>query len=154
VTVTTKVSQIYDALVALVGTTLTGYRRIANPYLVERTASQLVLMKGFGVSVGSGQETESSTGMVRGRERNFNVLLVNQVTALEQDATGHGSIEKALLEDFIALENAIELDLSLGGVCAKVDYTGDSGVQYLSGETGRFISISINFSVLYQETLS
>ena len=145
-------STIVDNLAAKVEATLSGYVRVANPYVVERN-DQLALARGYGVGIGAGRPQNLYLGGKRAWERTFNVLLINLVTASPTDASGNATGEKALIEDCRSLARALELDQTLSGVCTKIDYLGDSGVTLSESEIHKYISVSIDFAILYEEAL-
>lgn len=149
-----KVSTIYDNLGALVAATVPAYKRIPNPY-VAAANSQLLLAKAYGIGIGDGRAEDLSLGNQRGRSRTFSLVLINLVSSLDNDTGGRETLEKQLLEDFLAIESALELDNTLGGYALKVDYVSDSGIDFLAADGGKFkyIAITVQFLVLYEETI-
>lgn len=154
-----KLSQIYDALTSLIAGAVTGYQQMPNPYAPQGN-NQLVRVKGFGLGVGHGRGTFLEAPL-RGRERTFNILLVNQIHHLEHDTAGVQARDKAVLEDMLAIEMALEANNQLGGLCVKVDYQDDSGIQLLhevnaqTNETqAAYVSVSMNILVTYQEPVA
>ena len=146
-------SDIYDAFATLTSGALAGYARIPNPYMPD-DASDLVLTKGYGITLGAGREVGISLGYERGRERTVNVLLIRAMTALESDGEAHAVVEKAILEDMLAVEYAVERDNGLGGLVLKIDYESDTGIQFAYGEKGRFVAASIDFLITYEESIT
>ncbi len=147
-----KVTTIYDNLGTLVAAQLSTYTRIPNPYLVTHN-NQLLLTKGYGIAIGPGQYVPLYTGCKTGRSRQFELILINQMAPTDHDITGRENAEKALVEDFLAVELAIESDNTLSGQCIKVDYQDDSGIEFLANDKLRFVKLNATFLVTYQENL-
>lgn len=155
----TKISQIFDALKAIVVAELpsgaTGYKQIPNPYIPDAN-SQLLLKRGYGIGIGPAEPKVLELCPKYGMERIFSIILVNVVTSQENDGPGFETLQKALLEDWHLLRKALESEVTLATnppVCIKNDFVSDSGIIALSGEQGKFISISGDWSVIYRENL-
>ena len=149
---TTKISTIYDALVSVVGGVITTYKRIPNPYFIDEN-NQLLLAKGFGIGVGSGTRRDLEVCKLAWN-RIFTVVLVQQITTTDNNVNDRIDIEKAMLEDHFAIIRAIESASTLNGNDIKADVLGDSGMQFLTGDRLKYLSISIDINILYQETYS
>lgn len=147
-----KVTTIRAAVEALVVGELAAYNQCANPYVPEAN-SQLTLTKGFGVGVGPGEPFKSDICSRYGQRRLFNVLLVNLVTAMVNDVAAFHALETSLLEDLHLLRKKFEAEFTFGGVAIQSDYVGDSGIQFLSGDKFKFLSISVDYAVVYREDL-
>ncbi len=148
----TNITTIYNALGSLVAGVLTTYKRIPNPYFAAANNS-LYLSKGYGIAIGVGQHEDISIGRQRGFSRTFTLILVNQVTTTDHDLTGRENLEKGIVEDFIAVHKAVE-GTTLGGAIDN-DYIDDSGVNFLASDDGKFkyLTMTVNFRVIYEETL-
>lgn len=145
-----KATTIHTNLVTLLTTALSTYSRLPNPYAPSQ--NPLNFARGLGVAIGAGSGRQLNTGTYR-FDRTYTVVLMNLMTAMEFDASGRASLETALVEDFYTVLRTIEGDNQLSGQAVKVDYVSDTGVQALAGEAARYLTISINFTVLYTEQL-
>lgn len=149
----TKIADIYDAIITKVEATLSGYSRIPNPYeLDENTA--IILRKAYGLAIGSGTNTERYVGCFVTWQRDYTLGLVCQVVNTENDAVGRAMVEKDIIDAHRLLLLAFEQDSTLAGVCIKAVITDDTGVQYLTGENGKFLAVELAISVEYQEPVS
>lgn len=151
----TKISDIYDEIVSICESSLdTTYKRIPNPYVAEENA-QIILDKGFGVSIGPCERVDLDVCKMYYR-RFFNIVIVRLVSATEHDVTRKEAIEKAILEDLQSVRIAIERDNNtLSGNATKTDYESDSGIEFLISPSGfKFYSLNVTLSVLYNETIS
>lgn len=147
--ITTIVTNLASVVSTALGAT---YGRIANPYLPEEN-DQLVLSKGYGIAVGPGRDAQLYQGCRTSYERQFSVLLFNVLTAMASDATNRSAQDAALLEDFRLVRRALEQNQTLSGVAIRVNYAGDTGLVLSVGEAGKYLSIGIDFAILYEEAL-
>lgn len=147
----TKISEIYDACVNLIETTLpTDYLRIPNPYTVD-VNTFLHLRKGFGLAIGPGVDTQRYVGCLVTWERTFSILLVKQVIATQNDVEVREVIEKDLLDDHDALRKAFCSNSTLGSLAIKSTVLGDAGVNFIDGERLKFLGLVMDLFVEYQE---
>lgn len=152
---TTKISQIFDALKTLVTAAIaTDYRQIPNPYIPDQN-SQLLLAKGFGIGIGPGERKVVELCPKYGVDRIFSVILVNLVTSQMNDGAGFETLQKAMLEDWHLILKKLEREPNLGNppISITCDFVSDSGIIALSSSQGKFISISGDWSVIYRENL-
>jgi hypothetical protein len=149
---TTKVTSVYDALVTLIGTTLSTYTKIINPYIPEDN-SELFLVKGYGVGFGNGENTERQLSCKLSVLRTFKVILVNQVVLTDHDELGHASLEKTILEDSIKILSALETNTTLNGNAIKSIYRTDSGIEFLEGDRSKYLLLEIDIECEYFEDL-
>lgn len=147
-----KITTIRSYIEGLVAGELAGYAQCANPYVPEAN-SQLTLAKGFGVGVGPGEPFKTDICPKYGQRRQFNVLLVNLVTSTPSNVAAFHALEDALLEDLHKIRKKLEAEFVLGGAAIQSDYAGDTGIQFLSGDKFKFISVSADYVVLYREDL-
>lgn len=150
-----SVSEIYDEMVDLIESTLSTYKRLSNPYILEAN-NHLQLEKGFGITVGAGNRRDLHVGCKIAYERVFTVILTKKITATDHATTARETLEKNLLEDFVTLRVALEQNHTLDGTCIDMNYTADSGVQV--GATGpneenKYFTFEIAFLCLYEEAL-
>lgn len=146
----TKIFDIYDAIVSKVSSELTPYARIPNPYAINEN-SALLAKKGYGLAIGQGLNTERYVGCLVTWEREFTIVLIQQVVNTENDTTGRASIEKSIIDDHRLLLLAFEADSTLGGTAIQAVIKLDSGPQYLQGVQGAFLAVEILLRVEYQE---
>jgi len=146
-----KISTIHDGIVSLIQTELPTYAQLPNPYALELN-NELYLTKGFGVAVAAAQRTDRTLSCQFSWEREFQIVLTNQVTATDHDITARQTITKAMLEDHYALAHEIEKTALLSGVAVNFRIVSDSGLQFLElGERGRYFILVISTLAEYFE---
>jgi hypothetical protein len=150
---TTKIADIYDAIITLVSTELPTYARIPNPYAIDENTA-LFLKRSYGLAIGAGVNTERYVGCHVTWQRSYTLNLITQVVNTENDTTGRASVEKDLIDAHRLILMAFETDSTLGGNCIKAVVTDDSGIQYIEGQDGKFLAVEISLAVEYQENLT
>jgi hypothetical protein len=148
---TTKLSNVYDGLITLIGTALPAYTKIPNPYEPSNNAS-LLLTKGFGLGFSTASNTKRQICRIDSTSRNFVVVLINRVTATDHDTTAHATLEKSLLEDLETIKLALANDITLGGKAAKAEWQDDSGIEYLENDRAQYLSVQSTIGVEYFDT--
>ncbi len=146
----TKIATIYDKIVTLVEANLTGYRRLPNPYVIDSN-TYLHLKQGFGIAIGPGNDTQRYVGCLVTWERQFNITLVREVIALQNNTDARETLEKEFLDDHDALRKAFYLGSSLDGEAIKSTVLSDSGISFIDGENKKFLALELNLFVEYQE---
>lgn len=149
----TKITTIYDNLVLRVQATLPSYFRIPNPYAPDENP-ELFLRKGFGVGIGPGENTRRLVCGFFSITRTFTIILINQVLTTDSNSTDRGNFERDLMEDHYSLLNALEVDNNLGGAAVRLNFTNDSGIQFVEGDYGKYTLCEISFDVEYLEPIS
>jgi hypothetical protein len=147
-----KVSDISDAIVALLASELPTYARIPNPYNITENVA-LILKKSYGVAIGPGVNTERYVGCLVSWQRNYTISVITQVVNTENDVTGRFAVEKDVIERHRDILLAFERNSTLSGNCIKAIVTDDSGIQYIDGQQGKFLAVEIALAVEYQESL-
>ena len=146
-----KVSDVYDALDALVAATLTGYMKIPNPYVVDQN-NNLILDKGYGITFNDAVNPQDFSTCKVAIERTFGVILFNRVTTTDHNLAQRATLEKALLEDQFLLLKAVEADPDLDGSAANARYESDTGIL-MEGDKLRYMFLETVFSIKYIENL-
>lgn len=125
------ISTAHSTIVTRLGSVLTGYTRIPNPYQVEFNPEPL-LKKGYGVKVGPAINTNLQIAdLTLGRD--FTVVLSRKVDAHEHDAAARGTAEKSLMEDLLLVIKDLVTNSGLNGdsVVTSTNYQGDSGISFV-----------------------
>ena len=148
-----KITQIFDQLKVIVAAELPTYKQIPNPYELEQ-GSSVMLAKGYGIAVGAGHNTERQLSCQQSIERQFGILLTRQMSYTEHDAANRNLLEKEILEDHHKLNKAIEKNVSLSQIVAKITYSSDNGLEFLGVESGRYLTIFSTFTCEYFENLT
>lgn len=147
----------FDAIVTRIETVLdaanNGYHRLPNPYEVADNL-ETNLRKGYGVALLAAENTNRVLNCKFSISRNMEVVLTRLYTGRDEDAPGKGALEKLLLEDQYAIINDLEQDISINGATMYTRYVGDSGIEFVSGVTGRFFMLKTQFALEYMETFT
>lgn len=158
------VTDIKVALLAKIDTTLEGLRdlndpddkpffRLTNPQQVDRN-NGLYYAKGYGVAYGPGANPQLENGCTTSWERIFSVILSKEYATTDHNFTLKDDLESQLMEEFIAVIKSLAADPTLGGICAKIDYVADSGIEQNRIDDRRYIELSFDLSVTYTESLT
>ena len=142
----TKIADIYDAIITKIETELPAYSRIPNPYSIDENTA-ILMRKAYGLAIGAGSNTERYVGCFATWERSYTIGLVCQVVNTENDTVGRAMIEKDIIDAHRLILLAFEQDPSLSGQCIKAVITGDTGIQYLAGDNGKFLAVEIDLAV-------
>jgi hypothetical protein len=149
------ISTAYDSMItrieAVLDTVNQGYKRIHNPYSIQDN-EELFLVKGYGLAVLTGENTQRVVNCKFTVNRNVEVILTRLYTGAGEDAVPKATLEKLLLEDQYKLINNFEQDLTINGTTMYTRWVSDSGIEYVNGETGRFFMLRTQFSLEYLET--
>lgn len=147
------ISTIHDTLLSTLSSVLPPtYRQLPNPYEIEDN-NELFLTQGYGVAIGAGSRTDRLINCSASWERNFNIILVNQVTTTDHDITAKQTIAKNLLEDHYAVFINLENNASLSSLTINSQVDSDSGIQFV-GDLNRYYFVEISVTCEYLESLS
>lgn len=147
---TTKIADIYDAIVTKISTALPTFQRLPNPYALDENTA-ILMRQAYGLAIGAGTNTERYVGCLVTWQRDYTIGIVTQVVNTENDTTGRALVEKDMIDAHKSLLAAFESDSTLSGTCIKAVITGDSGIDYIAGALSKFLAVEISLSVEYQE---
>lgn len=151
-----KVSQIFDALKAVIEAELPACRQIPDPLIGEETASP-ILARGYSIAFGPGQP--AARGQVSCEfkfSRAVQVQLTRLIENTENEVTAYETTVKAMFEDQYTLLLRILKEGHLGGVAIDTEYVGDNGLVPLPTQDsfGRHLDLTTTFRVTYRENLN
>lgn len=149
-----KITDIRDALETLVAASFTGFKKIPNPYLIERNAN-VFIDKGYGIAIGPAERVNLELCRMA-FNRFFNIPIIH-VIGTQNDIDHREAAEQTLLEALQTFRLKLERDdNTLGGNAIKSDYEGDSGIEVIIAQDStapRYYLLSLSVSVLYQESI-
>ncbi len=149
------ISTAYDAILTRIETVLdvntNGFFRLSNPYKPEEN-NERFLVKGYGIVMGPGSNTNRTVNCKFSVERTLTVVLTQQYYAREDDAAAKAETEKALFESQYLLINDFEQDISVNGTTMYTRWVSDGGIEYVQGTTDRFLMLRTDFALEYLET--
>lgn len=146
------VSDVQDALDALIETTLADYVRLSDSYDAPDNPN-IYLKKGYATAFGAGQNntTNFCAGSIQVLRR-FTMVLTNVYNA-SLDADKRQLLEQSLMSDQQKVILAVECEPTLNGNCITAAYDTDDGLEYIVDEkyNKQFIGIVSNFEIQYIE---
>jgi hypothetical protein len=152
-----KISLIYDAYLTLIQASLPAYARIANGLDPSNTPSVL-LKKGYAFIPREGSNTERVICGNRSYLRTFEIILVNQITATENNYVAWDGLIKTIHEDVSTMFKEIEKSSTLNDITNGLGNTkmvSDSGIEYSQTAGGnKYFQISIVVETEYFESLT
>lgn len=152
-----KISLIYDAWIDLIEDTLPTYARIANG-LDAGAAPSILLRKGYAFIPATGENTERQICGKRSYSRSFDIILINQVTATENNIDSWDGIIKSIHEDVTSLFKATEESSTLNDIANGLGNSrlvSDSGIEYVANDDiNRYFQIILTVETEYFEALT
>ncbi len=151
-----KISLIYDSYLSTIATALPTYARITNGLDPANTPS-VVLKRGYALIPREGVNTERQICGKRSYLRNFEVILVNQILATENNTSSWDGLIKSLHEDVTTLFSTFEKSSTLNDITNGLGNTkmvSDSGIDYTQTDGGlKYFQISLVVETEYFEEL-
>jgi len=147
-----KISDIYDALDSLISTALPAYTKLPNAYDLEENP-ELFLKRGYGIAIGSGENTKRELGCRLSYLRQFTIGLIKQITTTDTNTAARVALEKAIIEDHYLVLKALENDVDLNETSNITILPNDNGIEYLEGETNKYFLVTITVTSEYSENL-
>lgn len=151
----TKITALFDALVAKIEATFVGIRRLANPYDLD-AAPGVFLQYGYGVAFGPGRDPKQDISCQMQVIRDFSITFTRLVSTTDNNASARGATEKTMFENQLTLIKAINADITLNGIVADVQWQNDTGLQLMtpSDAAGRYYVLTNVFQTRYMESLT
>jgi len=147
------ISTIFDGVVTNMATLLPSHSLLPNPYIIEDNPDT-VLRKGYGVGVGSGQNTKRIINSKHSVLRNIIITITRQTFAKDFDKTKRDTAVKLLLEDHAVLVKDAWNISNFGTGAMRFFYDSDGGIDFVRLEDGfKFIKIETTFQVEYLEDI-
>ncbi len=146
------VTDIITKLHEIVGTTLPTYSRMPNPYVISDN-SALLMSKGYGIGSGPAVNTNRVIPNQVSIDRTFEIVLVNQIEALQTDAVDIELEEKEILEAAFSLVSYLEKNPELGIGCINSRYIADSGISFIETDLQRYHQLTLEVGVEYLEPI-
>jgi hypothetical protein len=150
----TSISNVYDAIITQIGTTLPSAAQIAEAFEIEK-APGLLLDNGYAISIGPATNLKTELTSRLRQRRQLGITLTRQAAATENAASLRGTIKKQMLEDMLSLTRAFESSTAVNATVSDITYDGDGGIESLNlGEgIGSYYVLSGVFTVDYFESL-
>jgi hypothetical protein len=146
----TKISTITSALETLITDTLTGIKKIPNPYEPEINPAY-ALKFGYGIGFGAGANARREMHSSIDIDRQIEVLIFKEIAKADTDGAGIQTEALSLLENEISLIKAVEAETSLG-TAHLVRYLASDPLEYLIGDQRRYFRLLTVFGFEYNES--
>jgi len=150
-----NISDAFDAIKALMQTTLPGHNQLTNPYDIgENTTEQL--LKGWGLAIGPGLNTQRQIGCDISIQRTFSIPLTRARHGNSLITSNKESNEKLLMEDHFLVVKAMEKDATVNDnlTITRCIFSGDGGIESVYADEDHYITIVASFELEYFEDLT
>lgn len=130
-----------------------GWQQLPNPYKPEENPD-IFLKQGWGLAFGSAENSNRQVNCKYSVARSVTVILCRITDALENDASLKVAADKALFEDQAILINDLEQDIAVNGTTMYTRWETDGGIEYIKGDTDRFLMLRTEFRLEYLEAFT
>ena len=154
-----NISQAYDDIISVIESVLPNHKALINPYRPELN-DDLTFEKGWGLTFGSGINTNLQLGCRLSIDRTFGLVLTRKVFAgqLQRSinaVTVSRDTEKSLLEDHCLVLKEFETNPTItdSQVITKLVYQGDAGLEFVRTERTDLLILTSQLTLTYFEEL-
>lgn len=144
----TKITQIYTALVDLMGSTFPDFNRLQNVEDLEANPAPQ-LRAGWAIEIGAGRNTDRQTCPTYSLSRLFTLTLTRECLAKDSDAERREAAKVGILEDLHLLLAATFNDPQLSGACISCLYQADSAPAFFQNGDKTYLAVEGRFTVEY-----
>ncbi len=130
-----------------------GWVRLPNPYKPEENPDTY-LRQSWGAAFGPAENSNRVVNCKFSVARSVTIILARQFDALENDAEAKATCDKQLFEDQRTLINDFEQDIAVNGTTMYTRWETDGGIEYVKGQTDRFLMLRTEFRLEYLETFT
>lgn len=146
----TKIYDIHDAIVTALSAELTGHARLSNPYDIADNPD-IILKKAYGLAIGEGTNTKRYVGCLATWQRDYRIIITQQIVNTASAAVGKAETAKQIIDAHRLVYLYFEANPTLGGTCIKAEIDSDTGIDPFENEQSKYLALTINLSVEYQE---
>jgi len=149
----TQITDVYNALVTQLGTTLSGKIRLHNPYNLEENAA-IVAKDSWGLRVENATKQDLEFCDLS-LERSFTVVLMRQLVSLASKEDGFDAITLGMLEDQQSVAALLSSPNELGQE-SKIDFiniTDISGIQEMTSGEKKYLFSEVAFTITISESI-
>jgi hypothetical protein len=148
-----KVSTVYDRMLAALGEEFPSLTRIPNPYLLEENNDNF-LRNGFGLKVGAGAYTpfEFCSYVI---SRRFSVVFTRELFRVDSSPDKADDVIKELLENVKQVQDLFYAhdELGIPESILKVDITDVSEIGPVASDKFKFLTVECSFDFHIKEDL-
>lgn len=148
-----KISTVYDALLARLAAIFPGKTRIPNAYDVANN-TDLFLRNGWGLRIASSNYFEMEFNTYA-NDRGFAVVLTREVIKIDTQTDQIDVISKLLLEDVNTLQKELINPSQLGVLDSIeiINLSSTTGITEVFTNNEKFLSIEVSFSTKIAESI-
>lgn len=148
-----NVTDIYDKLSTLLSTSFSSKTVIPNPFDTAQNNDNL-LKNGYGFYYGGAGLPTFNLPSFQGYAREFVLVLTREVYRTDADTSLFGSTQKSMLEDQYTFISSLAKDRTLDNDLVSVEFTGDSGIEFIYADKFSHLRLISTFEVQYKEDVS
>lgn len=145
-----NVSSIYDAFKSEMSTTFASKTQIPNPFSIENNNDN-TLRDGYGIRFGAAGLASFDLPSFQGYSREIVVTFTTQVFRTDNNILKLEDAQKALMENQNTLINSLAKSRAFDDYAVSVEFTTDSGIEFVFGDKFSFLYIDSSFEVQYKE---
>lgn len=149
----TKITDIYNALVALLQETLPDHKRLTNVDEIEENDASLLRM-GWGLKIGGATISQDVICPQYNLERKFQITLTREYLAKDSDVARREASKLLVLEDLhLVLAEAVS-QIQLSELATSFVYEDDGGPEELTLQDKPYHMLEATFTVRYFQLVS
>ena len=145
-----NVSTIFDNFLALLQTEFASKTQLANPFSVQNNNDN-ILKEGYGLRYGPASLPDFDLTSFQGYSREIVVILTKQVFKTDNDTDNFSTAQKAMVEDQNTLINSLAKNRTFDSSTVSVEFTGDSGIEFIFNGKFNFLYLETSFEIQYKE---
>lgn len=151
---TTKISDIFDAIYTRVSTTLSDHKELYNPYLIGAN-DKLSLTKGYAILIGECRAGNRVIGCQTSLDRSVSITNTLAIFGQGNNPVTRKSTEKDLFENQFKLIKSFEQDHDLNLLTSNFIFENDGGIEFVFIEDRTdYIMLQSTFTFTYFESLT
>lgn len=148
-----RITNVYNALVTQLSTTLSGKIRLHNPYNLEENAA-IVAKDSWGLRVESATKQDQEFCNLS-LERSFTVVLMRQMVSLASKEDGFDAVTVGMLEDQQSVAALLSSPNELGqeSIIDFINITDISGIQEMTSGEKKYLFSEVAFTITISESI-
>lgn len=147
-----KVTNIFNLFENVIIDSLPGKTKIPNPFSVENNSDNF-LKDGYGIYYGAAAVSDIEFPTYQVYSREIVVIFTREVHRVGSDSDALTEKQNLILEDQNNLIDSLANSRNFDSDVIRLEFTGDSGLDFVFGDKFNFLSITTTFEVSYKEEL-
>jgi hypothetical protein len=143
-----KITTVYDTIIAEMIKLFPDKQRISNPYDLSNN-SETKLKDSWGIKMSPSGASGINLFPYHTEARDFSIVLCRRVYKLKEDSAALDAPLKALMEDAktVICRMMAADQLGIPDSVGKIDFASNSGIEFTRADSQESISTEIKFSV-------